>query len=145
MRNMQRPMNVPSPATASGGTELNRQPSRPMNVPSPATASGGTQLNLHQPSRPLQPPLQRRLSASSTNNNVVAERGVTERQISNRSVVDIHRRSTDPPANTSTTVPLSSTQRASRRVSDDGNGVSMLVRQSSISSKKKWSKTGKMK
>ena len=60
MRNMQRPMNVPSPATASGGTELNRQPSRPMNVPSPATASGGTQLNLHQPSRPLQPPLQRR-------------------------------------------------------------------------------------
>ena len=73
-------MNVPLPAMASGGTQLNlRQPSRPMNVPSPATASGGTQLNLCQPSRPLQPPLQRRLSASLTNNNVVAERGVMER------------------------------------------------------------------
>ena len=113
-----------------------RNMQRPMNVPSPATASGGTQLNLRRPSPHLQPPLQRRQSASSTNNNVVAERGVIERQISNRSVVDVQRRSTYPPANTNTTVPLSSTPRAPRRVSadGDGNGVSLLRRSHNSSS-----------
>ena len=65
---------------------------------------------------------------------VVAERGVIERQISNRSVVNVQRRSTYPPANTNTTVPLSSTPRAPRRVSTDGNGVSLLRRSNNSSS-----------
>jgi hypothetical protein len=66
---------------------------------------------------------------------VVAERGVIERQISNMSIVDVQRRSTDPPANNTNTAttPLSSTPRAPRRVSADGNGVSLL-RRPSISS-----------
>jgi hypothetical protein len=69
------------------------------------------------------------------NNNVVAtvadERDVIERQISNMSIVDVQRQSTDPPANTTTN--LASTPRAPRRVSSDGNGVTLLQR-SSISS-----------
>ena len=115
-----------------------RNTQHPMVVPSPATASGGSQLNLRQPPRPLQRPLQRRLSeaSSSTNNNVVAavadEIGVMERQISNMSIVDIQRRSTDPPAHTNTTTNLaSSTPHAPRRVSSDGNGETLLRRPSS--------------
>jgi hypothetical protein len=72
--------------------------------------------------------LQRQLSASSSmKNNVVAavadERDVIERQISNMSLVNVQRRSTDPPAHTNTTTNLaSSTPHAPRRVSSDGNG-----------------------
>jgi hypothetical protein len=60
-------------------------------------------------------------------NNVVAavadERDVIERQISNMSLVNVQRRSTDPPAHTNTTTNLaSSTPHAPRRVSSDGNG-----------------------
>ena len=83
----------------------------------------------------LQPPLQRRQSASSlvNNNLVLAESGVMEMQISNMSIVDSHR--PDPPANTNTTVPLSSTpRRAPRRASTDGNGVSLLRRSNNSSS-----------
>ena len=79
----------------------------------------------------LQPPLQRRQSASSlvNNNLVLAESGVMEMQISNMSIVDSHRRAPDPPSNTNTaTTPLSLTPRAPRRVSADGNGVSLLRR-----------------
>ena len=115
-----------------------RNMQRPMIVPSPATASGGTQLNLRQPPRLLQRPLQRQLSeaSSSTNNTVVAtvadERDVIERQISNMSIVDVQRRSTDPPIHTNTTTNLaSSTPHAPRRVSSDGNGVTLLRRPSS--------------
>ena len=70
-------------------------------------------------------------------NNVVAtvadERDVIERQISNMSIVDVQRRSTDPtPGHTNTTTNLaSSTPHAPRRVSSDGNGVTLLRRPSS--------------
>jgi hypothetical protein len=68
-------------------------------------------------------------------NNVVAtvadERDVIERQISNMSIVDVQRRSTDPPAHTNTTTNLASTPRVPRRVSSEGNGVTLLRRASS--------------
>ena len=112
-----------------------RNMQRPMIIPSPASASGG---NLRQPPRPSQRPLQRRLSeaSSSMKNNVVAtvadEIGGMERQISNMSIVDVQRRSTDPPIHTNTTTNLaSSTPHAPRRVSSDGNGVTLLRRPSS--------------
>jgi len=76
---------------------------------------------------------QRYDTSSLVNNNLVlAESGVMEMQISNMSIVDSHR--PDPPANTDTTVPLSSTPRAPRRVSTDGNGVSLLRRSHNSSS-----------
>lgn len=56
-----------------------------------------------------------------------AEESGEERQILNRSVVDIHRQATNPPANTTTETTIS------RHVLTDGNGITLL-RLSSISS-----------
>jgi hypothetical protein len=104
-----------APHQLRAGSVRNMQ--RPMIVPSPATASGGTQLNLRQPPRLLQRPLQRQLSASSTNDSVAE--CCEERQIINKSV-----------GSTDTALSSTSTPRAlPRQVSTDGNGVT-LFRQS---------------
>jgi hypothetical protein len=101
---------------------------RPMIVPWP-TASGETQ-SLRQPSLPSKPPLQTRMSASSTNDSVAE--CYEESQIIKKSVGSTNPAHTDTII-TTTTLSSTSTPRAlPRQVSTDGNGVT-LFRQSNNS------------